>query len=120
MAAHNELGKKGEDLAVEFLLKKGYEIVTRNFVYQKAEVDIIARKENILAIVEVKTRSTPDFGNPQEFLKGRQIQRLVKAVDYFVTDHNLDVEVRFDIIAIIKNQSGTRLEHLEDAFLHFE
>lgn len=120
MAAHNELGKKGEDLAVEFLLKNGYEIVARNFIYQKAEVDIIARKDNVLAIVEVKTRSTPDFGNPQEFLKARQIQRLVKAVDHFVNDHDLDVEVRFDIVAIIKNQSGTRLEHLEDAFLHFE
>lgn len=120
MAAHNELGKKGEDLAVEFLLKKGYEIVARNFIYQKAEVDIIARKENILAIVEVKTRSTPDFGNPQEFLKGRQIQRLIKAVDYFVTEHDLDVEVRFDIVAIIKNKAGTKLEHFEDAFLHFE
>ncbi|UJH90458.1 YraN family protein [Antarcticibacterium sp. 1MA-6-2] len=120
MAAHNELGKKGEDLAVEFLLKKGYEIVARNFIYQKAEVDIIARKDSILAIVEVKTRSTPDFGNPQEFLKGRQIQRLVKAVDHFVTANEMDVEVRFDIVAIIKNKSGTRLEHLEDAFLHFD
>lgn len=120
MAAHNELGKKGEDLAVEFLLKKGYKIVNRNFVYQKAEVDIIARKDNILAIVEVKTRSTPDFGNPQEFLKARQIQRLIKAVDHFVTDHDMDVEVRFDIVAIITNKSGTRLEHIEDAFLHFE
>ncbi len=119
MAAHNELGKKGEDLAADYLLKKGYKIVARNFSFQKAEVDIIARKDNILAIIEVKTRSTPDFGNPQEFVKGRQIQRLVKAVDYFVNDHNMDVEVRFDIIAIIKNKAGTRLEHLEDAFVHF-
>lgn len=120
MAAHNELGKAGEELAVDFLLKKGFEIVARNFVYQKAEVDIIARKDNILSIIEVKTRSTPDFGNPQEFVKARQIQRLVKAVDHFVSDHNLDVEVRFDIIAIIRNKAGTRIEHIEDAFLAFE
>lgn len=119
MAAHNELGKNGEKLAVEFLLKKGYKIVARNFIYQKAEVDIIARKDNTLAIIEVKTRSTPDFGNPQEFVKAKQIQNLVKAVNYFVTDHDLEVEVRFDIVAIIKNKAGTRLEHLEDAFLHF-
>lgn len=117
MASHNTLGKVGEDLAVEFLLKKGYKIVARNFVFQKAEVDIIARKDNTLAIIEVKTRSTPDFGNPQEFLKARQIQRLIKAVDYFVTDHEMEVEVRFDIVAIIKNNLGTRLEHIEDAFL---
>lgn len=120
MAAHNDLGKIGEDLAVEFLLKKGYKIVARNFIYQKSEVDIIARKGKVLAIIEVKTRSTPDFGNPQEFVKGRQIQRLVKAVDFFVNEHDLDVEVRFDIIAIIKNKAGLKLEHLEDAFLHFE
>lgn len=119
MAAHNELGKKGEDLAVEYLLKKGYKIVARNFTFQKAEVDIIARKDNILAIIEVKTRSTPDFGDPQEFVKNRQIHRLVTAVDHFVNDHDMDVEVRFDIVAIIKNNSGMRLEHLEDAFVHF-
>jgi len=119
MAEHNELGKKGEKLAVEFLLKKGYTIVSRNFVYQKAEVDIIASKGNTLAIIEVKTRSTPDFGDPQEFVKAKQIQNLVKAVDHFVDEHNLDVEVRFDIVAIIKNKAGIRLEHLEDAFLHF-
>ena len=106
-------------MAVAHLLASGYEIAARNFMYQKAEVDIIARKDNILAVVEVKTRSTPDFGDPQDFVKKKQINQLVKAIDYFVNEHNLDVEVRFDIIAIIKNKAGTRLEHLEDAFLHF-
>ncbi|WP_423817903.1 YraN family protein [Salinimicrobium sp. TIG7-5_MAKvit] len=119
MAQHNELGKRGEEMAAAHLLAKGYELVARNFTYQKAEVDIIARKGNILAVVEVKTRSTPDFGDPQDFVKKKQINQLVKAIDYFVNEHNLYVEVRFDIIAIIKNKAGTRLEHIEDAFLHF-
>jgi putative endonuclease len=119
MAQHNELGKRGEELAVAHLLATGYEIVARNFIYQKAEVDIIARKDNFLAVVEVKTRSTPDFGDPQNFVKKKQINQLVKAIDYFVNEHQLDVEVRFDIVAIIKNKAGTRLEHIEDAFLHF-
>ena len=119
MASHNDLGKKGEELAVQFLESKGYEIVARNYQFQKAEVDIIARKANTLAIIEVKTRSTPEFGNPQEFLKGKQIQRLVKAADHFVTENNLEVDVRFDIIGIIQNKAGTKLEHLEDAFIHF-
>lgn len=119
MAEHNVLGKQGEDLAVEYLEKHGYEIVERNYRYQKAEVDIIARKENILAAVEVKTRSTPDFGNPQDFLKQKQINSLVRAIDHYVNDRGLDVVVRFDIVAIIKNKAGTRIEHLEDAFLHF-
>lgn len=119
MAQHNELGKKGEQMAVNFLLKKGYEIVERNYRFEKAEVDIIARKDDVLAIVEVKTRSTTDFGNPQDFVKPKQIQRLVKAVNEYVIENDLDVEVRFDIIAIVKNGKAYDIEHLEDAFYHF-
>lgn len=119
MADHNELGKKGEQMAVDFLLKNGYQILVRNYRYLKAEVDIIARKEDVVCAVEVKTRSTSDFGDPQEFVKPKQIQQLVKAVDYYVTENDLDVEVRFDIIAIVKNELGTRIEHLEDAFFYF-
>ena len=119
MAKHNELGKTGEQLAVDFLLKNNYEIVERNYRFDKAEVDIIAKKDSILAIVEVKTRSTADFGNPQDFVKPKQIQRLVKAVDEYVTVNDLDVEVRFDIIAIVKAGYGYNIEHLENAFYHF-
>lgn len=119
MAKHNELGKKGEQLAVDFLLKNNYEIIERNYRFDKAEVDIIAKKNDILAIVEVKTRSTVDFGNPQDFVKPKQIQRLVKAIDEYVTVNDLDVEVRFDIIAIVKESKGFNIEHLENAFYHF-
>ncbi len=119
MAKHNELGKKGEQLAVNFLLENSYDIIERNYRFDKAEVDIIAQKDNILAIIEVKTRSTIDFGNPQDFVKPGQIQRLVKAVDEYVTVNELDVEVRFDIIAIVKNGKNYEIEHLKDAFYHF-
>ena len=119
MASHNELGKKGEQMAVDFLLENGYGIVDRNYRFDKAEVDIIARKNAILAIVEVKTRSTLDFGNPQDFVKPKQIKNLVKAVDEYVTVNNLDVEVRFDIIAIVKEENHYQIEHLKDAFYHF-
>ncbi|RLD29298.1 MAG: YraN family protein [Bacteroidetes bacterium] len=119
MAKHNELGKKGEQLAVDFLIKKGYTIKKRNYRFQKAEVDIIAKLKDTLAIVEVKTRSTVDFGNPQDFVKPKQIQRLVKAVDEYVIVNKLDVEVRFDIIAIVKQGRSFNIEHLENAFYHF-
>lgn len=119
MAKHNELGKKGEQLAVDFLLKNGYEIIERNYRFDKAEVDIIAQIKDTLAIVEVKTRSTTDFGNPQDFVKPKQIQRLVKAVDEYVNVNSLDVEVRFDIIAIVKAGKSFNIEHLENAFYHF-
>jgi putative endonuclease len=119
MAQHNELGKKGEQLAVDFLLKHNYDIVERNYRFEKAEVDIIAQKDDILAIVEVKTRSTADFGDPQDFVKPKQIKNLVKAVDEYVTVNDLDVEVRFDIVAIVKEGKGYTIEHLENAFYHF-
>lgn len=119
MSQHYELGKKGEQLAVDYLAKKNYEIVERNYRFDKAEVDIIALKDEILAIVEVKTRSTLDFGNPQDFVKPKQIKNLVKAVDEYVTENDLDVEVRFDIIAIVKEEKEFKIEHLENAFYHF-
>ena len=119
MAEHNELGKLGEELAVSFLEDKGYEILETNWTFQKAEIDIIAQKENILAIVEVKTRSSIDFGLPQDFVKPKKIQLLVKAVNEYVISNNLDVAVRFDIIAIHKKEKNFKMEHLEDAFYHF-
>ncbi|MDP5158536.1 MAG: YraN family protein [Flaviramulus sp.] len=119
MAQHIELGKKGEQLAVDFLLKKGYDIIDRNYRFDNAEVDIIAQKKDTLAIIEVKTRSSTDFGNPQDFVKPKQIQRLVKAVDEYVNVNDLDVEVRFDIIAIVKEEKLFKIEHLENAFYYF-
>ncbi|WP_298532518.1 YraN family protein [uncultured Algibacter sp.] len=119
MAQHNELGKKGEQLAVDFLLKNNYIIIEQNYRFDKAEVDIIAKKDEILAIIEVKTRSTADFGNPQDFVKPKQIKNLVKAVDKYITENNLDVEVRFDIVAIVKEGNDFNIEHLKNAFYHF-
>ena len=119
MAEHNDLGKLGEELAVEFLRKNGYEILETNWTFQKAEIDVIAKKENTLAIVEVKTRSSLDFGLPQDFVKPKKIQLLVKAVNEYVVSNNLEVEVRFDIIAIYKEGKSFAIEHLVDAFYHF-
>jgi putative endonuclease len=119
MAQHNELGKKGEDLAVDYLISKGYKIIERNYRFDKAEVDIMAQKLTTLAIIEVKTRSSTDFGNPQDFVKPKQIQRFVKAVDEYVTLNNLNVEIRFDIIAIVKNKTAFNIEHIKNAFYHF-
>ncbi|TDE06652.1 YraN family protein [Flavobacterium hiemivividum] len=119
MAEHNDLGKFGEEMAVEFLQKNGYLILDINWTFQKAEIDIIAIKENTLAIVEVKTRSSLEFGLPQDFVKPKKIQLLVKAVNEYVNQKNLDLEVRFDIIAIHKEGKSFVIEHLIDAFYHF-
>lgn len=119
MAEHNELGKLGEELAVAFLQENGYQILETNWTFQKAEIDIIAQKENLLAVVEVKTRSSIDFGLPQDFVKPKKIQLLVKAVNEYVTANDLEVNVRFDIIAIQKNTNEFKIEHIEEAFYYF-
>ncbi|MCM4155189.1 YraN family protein [Gramella sp. AN32] len=119
MAEHNRLGKKGEKLAAEYLQLKEYEILEKNFRYQRAEIDLIARRGNILVAVEVKTRSTSEFGNPQDFVKPKQIQQQVKAMNFYVENNNLEVEVRFDILAIVQNKAGTKIEHIQDAYFYF-
>mgnify|MGYP000314117519 FL=1 len=119
MAEHNELGKLGEQKAVKFLQDKGYTILETNWTFQKAEIDILAQKEDTLAVVEVKTRSSLEFGLPQDFVNPKKIQLLVKAVDAFVNKRNIDLNVRFDIIAIHKNDKTFVIEHLIDAFFHF-
>ncbi|CAA9194728.1 hypothetical protein FLA105534_00300 [Flavobacterium bizetiae] len=123
MAEHNDLGKKGEELAVEYLLKEGYKILDRNWTFQKAEIDIIAQKESILVIVEVKTRSSLDFGAPQDFVKPKKIQLLIKAVNAYINDREKDfcddLNIRFDIVAIHKNGESFAIEHFTDAFYHF-
>lgn len=119
MATHNELGKKGEAHAVNYLIKKGYAILERNWRFQKAEIDIIASNEKTLAVVEVKTRSSDYYGNPQDFVTPKKIKLLVRAVDEYISKFDIDLEVRFDIIAIINKKNNLEIEHLENAFYHF-
>lgn len=119
MAEHNDLGKFGEELAVAFLEENGYEILEVNWFFDKAEIDIIAQKGTVLAVVEVKTRSSLEFGLPQEFVKPKKIQLLVKAINEYVSQKDIDAEVRFDIIAIHKENKEFVIDHIEDAFYYF-
>lgn len=119
MATHNDLGTLGEDLAIDYLIKQGYQILERNYRYQKGEVDILAKKDDALVVVEVKTRTGNYFGDPYEFVKPKKIKLLVATVDHYVTQNDLDVEVRFDIIGIVHAENQFKIEHIEDAFLHF-
>lgn len=119
MAKHNEFGKKGEQLAVDYLTENGYNVVHRNYRYLKAEIDIIARKGDILAIVEVKSRSS-DYMQPiADTVTEKKIKLLVLATDHYIISKDLDVEARFDIITIHKSGTKFSIEHLENAFYHF-
>ncbi|NAS10682.1 YraN family protein [Poritiphilus flavus] len=119
MGKHNTIGKMGEDLAVKHLKDRGYRIICRNYRYRKAETDIIARKNDILSIVEVKSRSADFLEDISGAVNAKKIKLLVMAADHFVNSEALNVEVRFDIITIRELQGTYQLEHIQNAFYHF-
>ncbi|MCT2408737.1 YraN family protein [Chryseobacterium antibioticum] len=117
MATHNDFGKIAEDLAAEYLQKNGYKVVTRNFRFQKAEIDIIAEKENLIIIVEVKARSTDAFILPQEAVTKTKIRSIVSAANHYLEEFNRSNEVRFDIISVLPDErKNLIIEHITDAF----
>ena len=115
MGNNKQLGGEGEQLAVEYLMAKGYAIKERNYRYKRAEVDIIARMDNLLVFVEVKYRSGDAFGFPEEFVGERKIELIHLASENYVEETEWKGNIRFDIISIIK-KSIPEIEHLEDAF----
>ncbi|MGY5352205.1 YraN family protein [Wenyingzhuangia sp. IMCC45533] len=120
MAIHNDLGNKGEHLAAKFLISNKYQILETNWRYLKAEVDIIALINNTLIIVEVKTRSNNYFSNPEEAINSKKIKLLTNAAQAYLIKKDLDIEVRFDVISIIKNNHKTELKHILNAFYCFD
>ncbi len=119
MASHNDFGREAEQTAVRYLQQKGYEILERNWRFQKAELDIIAMKDNTLVVVEVKARTSDYFGAPESFVNPRKMKLIVQATQEYITRNDLDLEVRFDIISILKNRYKEELEHIENAFYWF-
>ncbi|WBV51236.1 YraN family protein [Chryseobacterium gambrini] len=121
MADHNDFGKKAEELAAEYLQKNGYKILVRNFRYQKAELDLVAEKDSLIVVVEVKARSTDVFNLPQEAVNKRKIKLIVSAANYFMEEYNKNQEVRFDIISVLPDENKNLvIEHIIDAFEAFD
>ncbi|WP_412467186.1 YraN family protein [Pedobacter sp. KLB.chiD] len=117
MAVHNDLGKEGEKIAKQYLEDQGYEILDENWTHGKAEVDLIVYKNGIIVFIEVKSRSSIAFGEPEEFVqKCKQIQMELAANAYIeIMNHQNDI--RFDIIAItFTKNKNYNLNHIEDAF----
>ncbi len=117
MAAHNELGKKGELLAANFLEQAGYRILERNWVYGKAEIDLIVFHNQTLIFVEVKTRRSADHGEPEDFVDWKKEKQLEFASAVYIDRKNHQGEIRFDIVAIVfENEQLYKINHIEDAF----
>lgn len=116
MASHNILGTTGESQAAYFLENNGYTILHRNWRSGHKELDIVATIDNTLIIVEVKTRSSVDFGNPQDAVNSRKIKRIVSATDAYIRLFSIDMPVRFDVITLIGKGETVRIEHIIEAF----
>lgn len=110
------LGKNGEKEAVNFLKKEGYLILETNWRYRKLEVDIIASKKDELVIIEVKTRSTDEFGDPELFVSKKKQRNLIKAAHQYITQINFNGETRFDIISILQDNENLVVKHIPGAF----
>lgn len=117
MAKHNQLGKAGEALASSYLQAKGYKILTQNYRFRRAEIDIIAQLDMLLVFIEVKTRGTDKHGFPEEAVSARKIELFLLAAEEFIFQTNWLYDIRFDIISITTASSGTpNIHHIEDAF----
>lgn len=116
MADHNKLGQSGEDLACEYLVRKGFRVLERNWRSGHKELDLVMMDHDTVVVVEVKTRTTGQYGHPTDAISPMKIRRTVQAADAFLRFLRLDNPVRFDVIAIVGTGSAMHIEHIEDAF----
>lgn len=119
MGYRQALGKEGEDRALTYLQGLGYEIQAVNWRCRSGELDIVACYKEQLIVVEVKTRTTLEYGTPQDAIDDRKIQSIIKVTQAYLAQSDCDYEVRFDIITLYKQGGTWDLEHLEDAFYFF-
>lgn len=110
-------GKEGEEIAAKYLESKGYEILARNYRLKRWEIDIIGKEKEVYVFVEVKSRSSSDFGFPEDFLTPQQEERIRSAAIYYLAQQNMTPkDIRFDVISVLINGENTEIEHFEDAF----
>ena len=118
MAAHNELGKWGEDLAADYLQRKGYTIIERDWKSGRRDLDIVAKNGNVIVFVEVKTRRNSLYGQPEEAVDYRKLQSLQQAINHYIKFRHIRQEVRFDIISIVGTiGSEPDIQHIQNVAL---
>ena len=115
MAKHLDSGKHGEQLAVQFLKERGYHILVLNWRHKYCEVDIIAKDKDTLVFVEVKSRSSSSFGEPDSFVDSRKQGLLIRAADAYLDSSGYEGEIRFDIVSVYLRENN-HIELIKDAF----
>lgn len=114
MTNNAQTGREGETAAANYLIKKGYRILEKNYRYKRSEIDIIALKEKLLVFVEVKTKTTVAFGYPEDAVNYNKIKKVLEGADHYIYEKDWCLNIRFDVIAI--NRSTKEIKHFEDAF----
>jgi putative endonuclease len=112
----NNLGRDGENIAAEFLLKKGYRILEKNFRTVFGEIDIIAQDSGIVVFIEVKARTDIFFGYPFEAVNPKKIEKIRKTALCFLKKIKKAVPARFDVLSIHFENGKAKIEHIKDAF----
>ena len=111
-----EFGKTGEQMSANYLIDKGYVILEHNYHRGHLEIDLIALDGDELVIVEVKSRTNNTLLSPEEAVDHKKRKDLIRLANEYVKSHNRKENVRFDIIAIVKNEHGVELKHLKNAY----
>lgn len=116
MAEHNQIGIKGEEIALGYLLSKNFKLLEKNWRFKQKEVDLIMMDKDVLVFVEVKTRSDNFYGNPEDFVTKKKQKFLIAAAEQFIIQNKFDGDCRFDIISITFENQNIKIEHIQEAF----
>ncbi len=116
MAEHNELGHKGEELALKFLLNHGHKLKEKNWQSGKGEIDLITVDEDYIVFTEVKTRSTNYYGEPEVFVTRSKQKTIIETANRYINRFNIEKEARFDIVSVVIVKGEPVINHIEDAF----
>lgn len=101
------VGKEGEDVAIQYLMQKGYKIIERNFYCKQGEIDIIARDKKELVFIEVKTRTNAEYGRPIDAITKAKQKHLIRTIEYYLLKHKLtNIPVRIDAIEVYKKMQN--------------
>ena len=116
MSKQSELGILGEALAAEYLLKKDYVILEKNYTWEKSEIDIITTKNNRIIFIEVKTRQSPYLSDPALMVPMKKWKQIMRAADVYMKEKEESWTAQFDIIHVVTNKDYTKIDHYDEAF----
>ncbi|MDR2286589.1 MAG: YraN family protein [Prevotellaceae bacterium] len=120
MSLSHELGKQGEQQAIDFLREKGYSILDVNWRYQHKEIDIVAEHNNELHIIEVKTRTSAIWQTVNEIVGATKQKNMIAAADAYIQKNDIDKNVVFDIVYIVQTGEKEQIELICDAFHSYD